>query len=100
MIRANRHQLLALIESIDYLAELRIAREAASFWTEQSNADQLQWVQDLRQRMQLHDTDVIVSILDTGVNNGHILLEPVLPDARLLVLNSQWSGTDDDGHVH
>lgn len=98
MIKTNREQFLRVIESVDFLAELRLAREAASFWVQQSNADQLEWVRDLRQRMTFLENNVSVSLLDTGVNNGHLLLAPVLPDARLLALSVQWSGSDDNGH--
>jgi hypothetical protein len=49
--------------------------------TEQENLDQTAWVADLLHRvdMQVHD-QVVVLVRDHGVNNGHRLLQPLLPD--------------------
>ena len=43
-------------------------------------------------------TNVYVCILDTGVNNGHLLLRPVLSDEDCIVYEDSWGTHDHDGH--
>jgi len=99
IILANRSQLEALIEHSDAIAEFRAAREVATFFVEQENADQVQWVEDLlaRTSVQRRD-DVCVLVLDHGVNNGHRLLEPLLPDEDCHAANPEWGTHDHHGH--
>ena len=99
LILANRQQLEALIEHSDSIAEFRYAREVATFFVEQENADQVQWVNNLLARTTIHQAnDVCVLILDHGVNNGHRLLEPVLPDVDCHAADPAWGTHDDHGH--
>lgn len=59
------------------------------------NIDQADWVQDLQDRLVVDAAqDVVVCLLDTGVNNGHPLLAPVLSRADALSVDPSW-GTDD-----
>lgn len=94
LIYADRIQLSELIERIDFLAEFRIGQETASFWVNESNRDQLQWAQDLLNRLSIQESDVRVCILDTGINNAHQLLNPLLGDSECLTVNPNW-GTND-----
>lgn len=95
IIKATKAQLSELIAQTDYLAEIRVAQEAAGFWTNQSNSEQEEWVQDLLQRLQINDNiEVRVCILDSGVNNGHSLLTPLLEDHNCLTVSPAWLTTD------
>jgi hypothetical protein len=77
LIRANRAQLEELVERSDDIAEFRPAREVATFYIELENKDQLDLVQEFLTRCNFeNDIDVAVCLLDTGVNNGHPLLQP------------------------
>lgn len=99
LILANRQQLEALIEHSDSIAEFRIVREVATFFIEQENADQAQWLGNLLARTSINQTnDVCVLVLDHGVNNGHRLLEPILPDADCHAADPVWGTHDDHGH--
>jgi hypothetical protein len=61
------------------------------------NREQAEWVQDLLQRCHVDlDTNVALCILDTGVNNGHPLLAPVLQDTDCLTVNPEWGKHDHD----
>lgn len=99
LIFANRQQLETLIEHSDAIAEFRKAREVATFFVEQENTDQVQWVDDLRNRTTIrNENDICVLVLDHGVNNGHRLLEPLLPDEDCHSADPAWGTHDDHGH--
>ena len=94
LISGNREQLTELVAQSDYLAEFRIGQEVASFWVSQSNKDQQGWVEDLLSRLNIVDSNVSVCLLDSGVNNGHQLINPVLTDENCLTVDPDW-GTED-----
>lgn len=98
LIKANKQQLLELIESSPDIAEIRSAKETAQFWVRQPNIEQIQWTEDLLKRIKLVDTKTGVCILDTGVNNGHPLISPVLSDQDCSAFVSTWGSSDHDGH--
>lgn len=99
MIQATGNQLIELIASIDSIAELRAAKETAEFWTRLQPFEQVVWVEHLRERMQISPSSrVAICILDTGVNNGHVLLRPVIADEDCLVVNTKWGAFDHEGH--
>jgi len=99
LIRASRQALELLLEHSDSVAEFRSSREVATFFIDQGNKDQTQWVQDLLKRTSIElQNDVCVLILDHGVNNGHTMLQPILPDEDCHAVKSSWGTNDDDGH--
>ncbi|MCT0218475.1 S8 family peptidase [Synechococcus sp. CS-1329] len=99
LILANRQQLESLIEYSDSIAEFRHAREVATFFVEQDNADQSEWLHELLERTSVQlQNDVCVLVLDHGVNNGHRLLQPVLPDEDCHAADLAWGTQDDHGH--
>jgi len=97
-ILANTEQLTNLLEASDDVAEFRLAKETAAFWLELPNADQAQAVQELLGRLVVVETDVAVCILDTGVNNGHPLIQPVLDDDDCHTVRPTWGVDDHDRH--
>lgn len=94
LINASREQLTHLIMICDILAEFRIGQETCSFWINEGNKDQTEWVNDLLSRLQISSSNIKVCLLDSGVNNGHRLLHPVLDTQDCLTVNPVW-GTDD-----
>lgn len=94
LVNANRTQLIELMLQSDLLAEFRAGQEPAGFWVNESNVEQQNWVNDLLGRIELVDSNVKVCLLDSGVNNGHQLLQPLLDDANTLTVDNVW-GTDD-----
>jgi len=99
LVKARREDLTRLLELSDDIAEFRSAKEVATFFIEQENRDQAQWVNDLLNRMEIRDRDQIcVLVLDHGVNNGHRLLEPVLADEDRHTVEPAWGVNDDQGH--
>jgi hypothetical protein len=94
LIEANKSNLVELIKQSDYLAEFRIGQEPAGFWTSQNSTEQEQWVDNLLNRINVENSNVSVCILDSGVNNGHPLLSPILPDENMLTPNPEWGTFD------
>ncbi|MCB0539099.1 MAG: S8 family peptidase [Bacteroidetes bacterium] len=94
LINANREQLIELMLQSDLLAEFRAGQEPAGFWVNESRIEQQAWVDDLLQRIQVIDSNVKVCLLDSGVNNGHQLLNPLIDDANTLTVDNAW-GSDD-----
>ncbi len=98
-IFANNEQLAQLTASFDHIAEFRRAKSTAAFWLELGNRDQAGWVEELLSRSAFDEgTNAVVCILDTGVNNGHPLLETVLIDEDCHAVDQEW-GTHDH-HKH
>ena len=99
LLHANRGQLEQLIEALDDIAEFRSSKEVASFYSELENREQLERVRELLGRCSFDgDTDVSICILDTGVNNGHLLIQPVLDDNDLHTVRAEWGTNDHSGH--
>lgn len=92
-------QMGALFEDDDSLAELRRAKEISTEFMLLSPQEQAEWARDLRRRMIPPAPNVpVVCLLDTGVNRGHVLLEPVLDPASVLTCDPAWGANDHDGH--
>jgi len=99
LAKANRSQLAELIESSPDIAEFRRAKETARFFLGLNNKEQTEWVRDLRSRLSVSEDPVVaVTILDTGANNGHILLEPILKDSDCHAVDPKWGKADHRGH--
>lgn len=97
--KATREQLTNLVESSSDIAEFRRAKETARFFLELENRDQAEWVNDLRARLRVNpETNVAVCVLDTGANNGHALLQPILADADCHAVEPGWGVNDHQGH--
>jgi hypothetical protein len=94
LVNANREQLIELMLQSDLLAEFRAGQEPAGFWVNESRIEQQAWVDDLLQRIQIVESNVKVCLLDTGVNNGHQLLQPLIDNNNTLTVDNAW-GTND-----
>jgi hypothetical protein len=99
LVCATRAQLAQLVEHSDSVAEFRAAQEVASFFISQENRDQNAWVDDLLGRIDTQQQDqVAVLVLDHGINNGHRLLQALLPDDDKHTVHPEWGTHDDEGH--
>jgi len=93
--RATRTQLKRLVSTCSTLAELRRAKESAHFFLEADNAHQTGWVERLASRLVVSlNSDVSVCVLDTGANNGHRLLRPILANSDCHAANPVWHPND------
>lgn len=92
-------QLAASVELLDCVAELRRAKELASFFTGLFPREQGEWVDDLAGRVVPTGADApAVCLLDTGVNRAHPLIRPLLAEHDLHTVNPAWGVTDHQGH--
>lgn len=94
LINANRSQLIELMLQSDLLAEFRAGQEPAGFWVNESAIEQQAWVDDLLQRIGQIESSIKVCVLDSGVNNGHQLLQPLIDNPNTLTVDNAW-GTND-----
>ena len=99
LVKASSEQLNEILLSCDTIAEFRKAKTTAGVWMNMDNSDQSAWASDLAERVTVDaGSGVSACILDTGVNNGHILLEPLLRDQDCHSVNLDWDTTDEHGH--
>lgn len=99
IIKVNRSQLATITRLSDDIAEYRRAKETAAFWLDMENKEQTEWVDDILDRLDVQDmSDVAVCILDTGVNHGHPMLNPVLDPNDCQSVLSVWGVDDHKGH--
>ena len=99
LIEVNRKQLEDLIVESPYIAEFRLHRDATLYFYNTDRAEQAIWIKDLSSRLEVNkNTNIIVDILDTGVDNTHLLIKPVLSDDDLYKYDPNWEIHDNKGH--
>jgi len=99
VVKADRENLKKLITFSSRIAEIRLVKETASFWINTSPKEQSEWCQNLKDRLSVDkESKVCVCVLDTGVNNGHILLEDIIEDKHCHTIKTEWGTHDSHGH--
>ncbi len=99
LVKVNREQLQNLSRFSDDIAEYRKAKDTAEFFLNIKPFEQQEWVDDLLNRLSIDkESQVTICILDTGINNGHPLLSPILADSDCLSVKEEWGTHDDTGH--
>lgn len=99
IVFADNAVLNQFIESLPFIAEIRLAKETASFWIELPNREQAEWVKNLLDRLNINqESNTAICILDSGVNNGHELISPFIIDTDLDSWDKKWGKHDDCGH--
>ena len=97
----SQQQLAQSVLALNGVAELRRAKDTAEFFVGMRAAEQQQWNADLLARLQLPgagDEVPRVCLLDTGVNRGHPLLDPLIDTADLHTVNAAWGTNDTANH--
>ncbi len=99
LIRGTANELRQSVFLLNALAELRRARELATFFIEMPRPEQGDWVDDAANRLIAPQDDApAVCLLDTGVNNEHPLLIIGLTADDMTSYNPAWGIADHDGH--
>jgi hypothetical protein len=97
LMYGSQQQFSRSVMALNCVAELRYAKETAEFFDGMAAAEQREWVDNLLERAQFKapdDTVPRICLLDSGVNRGHPLLEPLLEAADLHTVEPAW-GVDD-----
>lgn len=101
LVYGSLDQMRSSLLTLNNLSELRRAKETAEFFDSIEPEEQHGWVDELNSRLTapLEDMDVpYVCLLDTGVNNGHPLLQPLLANKDLHTVEPGWGVDDQEGH--
>ncbi|MGY6553153.1 MAG: S8 family peptidase [Wenzhouxiangella sp.] len=101
LVHGTMRQMGRSILALNCVAELRRAKETADFFDSLLPEEQPEWVDELLQRMTLPEADgaeSYVCILDTGINEGHPLLQPAIAPEDLHTVEPGWGTNDKDGH--
>jgi len=96
----TRTALEQTVELLDMVAEIRFVEPNAEFYlSDLTPAEQADWIENLLGRTTFNVGDVPhICILDTGVNNGHPLLEPALDTEDMHTYEPTWGKHDQAGH--
>lgn len=98
-IRSTRVAMELLLFATAGIAELRRASATPVFFLEAEYDEQVEWTQNLAERVTWPGNQApAVCLLDTGVNRGHMLIEPALAAADVLSIDQNWGGDDQNGH--
>jgi len=99
LIKANKDQLIQLINVSEVIAEIRNVPIDVDFFTDLRPQEQRKWAEELLDRTEFQDKDVVVGILDTGISYEHPLIFPAIEDEdSLQVVDNSWSLRDVSGH--
>ncbi len=97
---ANVVQLGQIIRKCDAIAELRIAKDLPSFFFENNELEQQEWMNSLLARCVFEKSpNVSVCLLDGGVTRTHLLLEHSLSEEDMHSCDPAW-GTHDTRQGH
>ena len=97
----SQRQLAQSVMALNCVAELRRAKDTAEFYVGLGGAEQQQRIADLIARVQPPaDGDEVprICLLDSGVNRGHPLLDPLIAAADLHTVNPAWGTNDTANH--
>lgn len=95
----TKAQMSRSVKLLNCVAELRMTKETADFFTAMDAIDQREWMEDLRDRITPPSGDFPVAcLLDTGVNRAHPLLSDFLDASDMHAYNPSWNVTDHRGH--
>ena len=99
LAKLNAEDILDLIDSYQYLAEIRPYSTPNIAYTSMSYREQEEWVNELKDRVIVNEnSNVSVCILDTGVNNAHPLLKDVLKNTDKHTFKPSWGLNDHNSH--
>jgi hypothetical protein len=98
LMKGTTAQLSGSLDVLNDLAEVRKAKESATFFVDASPEEQAEWLENLRQRViPAEENAPAVCILDTGVTRGHPLLRDLIAPDDTMAVDPTWGGHDNGG---
>ena len=98
LTRGTAEQLSASLDVLNDVAELRRAKETASFFAGLSAREQAAWGEDITERVVPPPANApAVCILDTGVTRAHPLLQAAIDETAATAVDPAWGGHDNGG---
>lgn len=96
LVNGTAEQLSSSLLYTNKLSELRKPKETAEFFLKRELDEPEAWLEDLQNRIEDHtdENSVLVCLLDSGVNRGHHLLAPFLPERNMHTVNPEWDTAD------
>lgn len=99
LVHGKGRDLSRSIDVLGAIAELRLAKTTAEFFTAMTAIEQQDWVDNLVGRLvAAPDGSPYLCLLDSGLNRGHPLIAPVAADGDLHCYKPQWNVDDRKGH--
>ena len=101
LVYGSANQMTQSGMALNSIAELRRAKETAEFFESLYTNEQSDWLDNLLGRISYAGPDTpvpYVCLLDTGVNNGHRLLQPAISSSDMHTVTPAWGAADLDGH--
>lgn len=101
LVYGSVDQMKRSITTLNSIAELRRAKETAEFFDSLPPNEQAEWIDELNGRLTIpaEGGDApYVCLLDTGVNNGHPLLQRAMSNADRHSVQPAWGVDDAEGH--
>ena len=99
LVTGTANNLSRSIDILGMIAEVRLPKTTAAFFTEMTAIDQRQWVDELARRIVPPGANApFVCLFDTGLNQGHPLLTQVVNTIDLHTYKPGWGVDDRYGH--
>ncbi|MBI6550309.1 S8 family peptidase [Xenorhabdus sp. VLS] len=100
LVKASLKQLSQSALLLSKIAEIKKSKTTADFFEQLPILDQFEWCNDLLGRTTfISGNDCpYISIMDTGINSSHPLLQQVCNENDLFVIEPNWDPADSDGH--
>ena len=97
--RATREAIESSLDLLNALSEIRRARPCSVGLTDLSGSEQEEWIDEALQRIHWPGDDApAVCLIDSGVNRGHPLIEPLLSEADSETVFADGDRSDDMQH--
>jgi hypothetical protein len=97
--RTDRSQLETSLDLLNTLAEIRMPRPCSVGITDLTSTEQHEWIAEALDRIEWPGEDApAVCIVDTGVNRGHPLIEPLLAAADSQTILPDGDASDSQQH--
>ena len=94
--QGTRTQLESSLDLLNCLSEIRKARPCSVGFSDLSGFEQEEWIDEALERIQWPTDDApAVCLLDTGVNRGHPLIEPILAPADMATVFGDGDTSDE-----